>query len=160
MNNIKLILFSCILFPLLISCEEETPPTPPDFTGTVWSGPTITFTKADEADPTDPANQDRLTDNVIITRGNQGGQIYNIASETMADKNTSPAGTEWAIGKIDNVASLQFKAFRAAVTKPQDIVGEDLVLHLIEDDIFLAVKFTAWSGGQKGGFRYERSTAE
>jgi hypothetical protein len=41
--------------------------------GTVWSGERITFTKADGADPTAPENQDGITENVWITRGNDGG---------------------------------------------------------------------------------------
>ena len=44
---------------------------------TTWDGPTMTFTKADNADPTSEANQDRITPNVWLTRGNSGGQIYN-----------------------------------------------------------------------------------
>jgi hypothetical protein len=36
-------------------------------------------------------------------------------------------------------------------------VGKDLVMHLIDDDIYLNIKFTSWSVGKKGGFSYERS---
>ena len=46
----------------------------------------------------------------------------------------------------------------AIAIKPKTIVGKNLVLYLEEDDIYLSVKFTAWSQGQKGGFSYERST--
>ena len=42
--------------------------------------------------------------------------------------------------------------------QPKNIVGKDLVLHLIEEDIYLSVKFKSWSQGKKGGFSYERST--
>ena len=47
---------------------------------TVWNGPTVTFTKAAFADWTQPANQDRITDNVWITRTNSHG-IFNIKAE-------------------------------------------------------------------------------
>ncbi|MCL6265888.1 putative metal-binding motif-containing protein [Flagellimonas myxillae] len=44
--------------------------------GTIWNGPDVTFSKAAFADWTDPTNQDKLTENVIITR--QDGSIpYN-----------------------------------------------------------------------------------
>ncbi|MEX2080122.1 MAG: hypothetical protein WEC33_00775, partial [Dehalococcoidia bacterium] len=43
---------------------------------TIWTGPKITFSKAATANPNDPANQDRMTPAVWITRGNTMG-IYN-----------------------------------------------------------------------------------
>ncbi|MEL6535884.1 MAG: cadherin repeat domain-containing protein [Bacteroidota bacterium] len=126
----------------------------------IWTGPTMTFTKAEEADPTLEANQDRLTNSVWITRGNDGGQIYNAVTESVADKDDSPADTEWAFGNTAEIATLTFGTFRGALGKPKDIVGRDLVLHLISDDVYIDVKFTAWSASKKGGFTYERSTSE
>ena len=102
-------------------------------------------------------NQDSITENVIITRGNSGGQIFNIAKENEADKYKSPIGTEWVVGNLNQIDSLVFKDFRLAV-KPQYVVGKKLVLHLIEEDIYLSVEFKSWSSGKKGGFSYERST--
>ena len=125
---------------------------------TVWSGELITFTKADGSDPNDESNQDRLTSNVWITRGNGGGQIYNAAVNSSANKELSPVGTEWAVGLFEDRATLTFENFRSAVTKPQEVVDTNLVVHLIEDDIYLSVVFTSWSVGQKGGFQYQRST--
>ena len=124
----------------------------------IWSGATKSFVKQDGASPEDQINQDRLTPKVWITRGNNGGQIYNKAIESSSDKAASPSGTEWSIGKIGEIESLIFTNFRIAVGKPQTVVGKDLVLHLIEEDIYLSVKFTSWSGGKKGGFAYDRST--
>ena len=125
-----------------------------------WNGDLLNFEKSDGEDPSLQSNQDRLTDNVWITRGNDGGQIYNIAKENISDKNSSPVGTEWAIGSLDDIGSLSFSKFRSAVGSPKDVVGKNLVLHLIEDDIYLSVRFTSWSNGQKGGFSYTRSTPE
>lgn len=125
-----------------------------------WNGDLLNFEKSDGEDPSLQSNQDRLTDNVWITRGNDGGQIYNIAKENISDKNNSPVGTEWAIGSLDDIGSLNFTKFRSAVGSPKDVVGKNLVLHLIEDDIYLSVRFNSWSSGQKGGFSYTRSTPE
>ena len=125
---------------------------------TVWSGELVTFTKTDGSDPNDESNQDRLTSNVWITRGNGGGQIYNAAVNSSANKELSPVGTEWAVGLLEDRATLTFENFRSAVTKPQEVVDTNLVVHLIEDDIYLSVVFTSWSVGQKGGFQYQRST--
>ena len=97
----KILIFSLILSA--ISCSEDEDNTNTNETSyTVWNGSNITFEKADGANPSDATSQDRSTDLVWITRGNAGGQIYNIAKETSADKNKSPIGTQWAIGTITN----------------------------------------------------------
>ena len=125
----------------------------------VWEGISITFTKDDGGDPTSSSQQDYITDNVKITRGNNGGQIYNIVTESSADRDASPADTEWALGKIDQIADLTFKPFRAATNgKPKNIVGQNMVLHLITDDVYLSIKITSWATQKGGGFSYERST--
>ncbi len=124
----------------------------------IWSGVLKSFVKGDEMDPKNQVNQDRITDNVWITRGNDGGQIYNAAKESKDDKTRSPIGTQWALGTLDKVNDLDFKNFRAAVSSPKNVVGKDLVVHLTDDDIYLSIKFKSWSQGKKGGFSYERST--
>ena len=67
-------------------------------------------------------------------------------------------GTEWAIGTLDEIDNLSFDYFRNAVSRPKNVVGKNLVLHLIEDNIYLTVKFISWSQGKRVGFSYERST--
>ena len=131
-----------------------------DTTSTIWMGEELSFTLADNVDFMSPGNQDTLTTNVIITRAADGGPIFNQASEIEADQNSSPAGTEWAVGRTDNLDGLEFTPFREAVGRLQDVVGLDLVLHLIEDDIFLNVTFTTWTVGRDngGGFSYNRAT--
>src|SRR5690242_13791629 len=68
---------------------------------TIWTGPTLTFTKTgtNAGDVNDPANQDRMTANVWLTRAGSGsGGMINIAKETGYDfsLHTSPADTLWA----------------------------------------------------------------
>lgn len=126
---------------------------------TVWNGPLLTFTEVSGADPTLPANQDRLTTNVWITRGAIQG-IYNAALENGYNKAdySSPADTEWAYGALTNYASLHYTTWAAMSGKhPPSMVGKPAVVHLITDDIYLAVTFTSW-GGSSGGFSYQRST--
>ena len=123
-----------------------------------WRGSTITFNKSNGANPNLEENQDRIRENVWITRGNTGGQIFNIAINNSADKTESPVGTEWAIGSLDELESLTFNYFRNAISRPKSVVGKNLVLHLIKDDIYINIKFTSWSQGKRGGFSYERST--
>ena len=160
MNKIH-IKYSYLLIVILtlISCSSDDEQVPVDTTSsTIWKGTSITFSKADGADHNQASNQDRLTSNVWITRANDGGQIFNIVKESAANKNSSPAGTTWSIGSINEINSLSFTNFRAAVGKPKDVVGKNLVMHLVDDNIYLSVKFSSWSDGQKGGFAYSRST--
>lgn len=157
-KGLKLLGILCCLF-WLSSCTSEQEPIP-DVTidATVWTGPMTSFTKAAGSDPTQAANQDRMTDLIWLTRGNNGGQIYNANNEASANKENSPAGTEWAVGDISEAGSLVFRPFRAAVGSPKDVVGKNLVLRLTNENIILSVRFTEWSVGRAGGFAYERST--
>lgn len=137
---------------------------------TEWTGPMITFTKADMADWTLEVNQDRITNNVWITRQDQWS-IFNIAQgDISAATNCNegqPNDTEWAFGTIaDGVQNLTFGTFLGDTfvdcnfgTNGNNLVGQDAVLHLITDDIYIDIKFLSWtSGGGGGGFSYERST--
>ena len=125
---------------------------------TLWTGAATTFNKPDGSNPNLEENQDRIAENVWITSENTGGQIFNIAIYNSADKTESPVGTEWAIGTLEELDNLTFDYFRNAISRPKTVVGKNLVLHLIEDDIYIYVKFTSWSQGKRGGFSYERST--
>lgn len=126
---------------------------------TIWNGPTMTFTKTDNADPTLAENQDQITTNVWLTRGNSGGQLYNAKTESDSSKSTSPDDTQWALGTTSNIGTLTFSTFRGT-SKPQDAVGQNMVLHLVTDDIYIDIKITSWTSGRNsgGGFSYERST--
>ncbi len=142
---------------------------------TIWTGPTITFTKAAGTDPTMAANQDRITDNVWITRGiNQG--IYNAKIEGAYSSFSSPADTEWAFPfnnplaspadlTATNWAALTFDDWESAFGSsgqggPASTINQPAVLHLISDNIYLNIKFLApWGGNGDAEFTYERSTA-
>ena len=152
-------LFYTLILFFIISCSKEKNTTNDTSSSNIWNGPVKFFQKKDNTNQLEKNNQDSITENVIITRGNSGGQIFNIAKENEADKYKSPIGTEWAVGNLNQIDSLVFKDFRLAV-KPQFVVGKKLVLHLIEEDIYLSVEFKSWSSGKKGGFSYERSTEE
>ena len=126
---------------------------------TLWEGANMTFTKSNGADSTLAENQDRITENVWLTRGNQG-VLYNAVNEGVANNNSSPAGTEWAQGTFADIASLNFTNFLSACpgNKPPNVVSEPLVLHLIEDDIYIEITITSWARGKVGGFTYQRTT--
>lgn len=130
--------------------------------GTVWNGPLVTFTKAGGANPNLAANQDRLTSDIWLTRGNSQG-LYNAHNEGGFSHFSSPTGTEWATGSLANYASLTYTDWnswaKGVNAGPPSTVGVNAVLHLIPENTYLSVRFTSWtSGGAGGGFSYLRST--
>lgn len=125
---------------------------------TIWTGPTMTFTKTNFADWTLEENQDRITDIVWITRADTQG-IFNIFSESSYTEEFSPEDTEWAFGTTADALTLSYDPWEEAIGTPPDMMDQDMVVHLITDDIYIDIKFTAWTGGGNGGgFTYERST--
>lgn len=128
---------------------------------TIWVGPTMTFEKADGSDWTLDANQDQLTDNVHITRANNQG-LFNISTEASYTDFVSPSDTEWAFGTTADIELLSFNTWENTHgSNPMTTVDQDMVLHLISDDIYIDIKMTYWaSGGNggQGGFTYERSS--
>tara|TARA_B100001059_G_C17724009_1_gene522373 strand:+ start:166 stop:576 length:411 start_codon:yes stop_codon:yes gene_type:complete len=113
---------------------------------TFWTGPITTFSKANYADWTLPANQDQLTANVAITRADNQG-LFNIVTETSYSNSVSPADTEWAFGTIaDDVTTLTFDTWNNTMSGcPPCQVGNDMVLHLITDDIYIDIKYLSWT---------------
>jgi len=128
---------------------------------TIFTGPRIEFNKPAFADPFSAAAQDRITDNVWISRGDNRG-IFNPAVEGLPTgrPNLGPTGTEWAAGTTADLGTLTFSNWVTAITQdPPGSVGMDYVVHLIEDDIFLDLRFTSWGGNGSGGtFSYSRTT--
>ena len=126
----------------------------------IWSGPPITFTKESNADYNDPANQDAITDLVVLTRASRGS-LFNVVLEDSADS-ASPAGVEWSKGTTDEIDSLVFDTLKGAAGNVMSTLpGSSYVMHLIEEDVYIDVRFISWtSGGSGGGFSYERSTQD
>ena len=151
----KNIIFSIVIISLISCSKEKKEIEKKEYE--IWSGPNIEFKKEIGDDPKDKLNQDEITSSVSITRGNNG-EIYNAISEEKAQKGLSPIGTLWAIGTVENISTLSFSSFRNAVGSPQNVVGKNLVLHIIKEDVYLSVEFTNWGQKKKGNFTYIRST--
>ncbi len=133
--------------------------------GTVWTGPTITYTQP-ASDPSLAADQDRLTADVWLTRGSSH-PMFNAFTETFYNGSTSPQNTEWAFGALADYASLTFDTWANVIGGGggggydylQDTLpNRPLVLHLVSDDIYLSIEFNDWKQG--GGYSYTRSTPE
>jgi hypothetical protein len=124
---------------------------------TVWNGPLITYNQP-LPDPTQATNQDRITPDVWLTRAVSKG-LFNAFSETNAAA-VSPTNTEWAFGTLTNYASLHYTNWLAWLNgaSPTTLVGQQAVVHLITEDIYISIQFTFWAAGGSGGFAYQRST--
>jgi len=128
----------------------------------IWNGPLISFSKANGANPSLPANQDRLTSLTWVTRGSAQG-LYNASTEGGFTHFLSPANTMWADGTLANYNSLVYNDWntwaKGVHSGPPSTVGVNAVVHLLAENIYLSIKFTSWSsGGVGGGFSYVRST--
>jgi hypothetical protein len=125
---------------------------------TLWTGPTIIYNQP-TPDPTQVSNQDRITPVVWLTRATSKG-LFNAFSETNAGT-LSPADTEWAFGTPANYATLHYTNWLMWLNgaSPTSLVGKQVMLHLISEDIYISLEFTLWASGNVGGFTYQRSTA-
>jgi hypothetical protein len=136
----------------------------------VYSGYDVMFEKQGFSNPSAPENQDLILPNIAITRGASQG-IYNAAQEDFFTSLSSPTGTAWAFPNNNpektlaatNHADLTFEDWQTANGGggggPPATVGQNAVLHLIDQDIYLDIRFTAWGigGGSGGSFAYERA---
>jgi hypothetical protein len=148
-----------LLIVLLVASAASAAPT-------IWTGPTISFAKASGADFNLTANQDQLTTNVALTRGNVQGMINILAESSFSGP--SPTGTLWATSlnnpadtiSAANWAALDFTTWTVAYGNSvgNNILNHNAVVHLIDDDVYLDLSFTAFQGMGGGGFAYVRST--
>lgn len=141
----------------------------------IWEGNEVYFEKPSGADWTLAENQDRITDNVWITRKDIMG-IFNIAQEPQFGGG-SPADTEWAFVNnnptetltASNYQNLVFEHWQTATgNNPPGTVNQPAVVHLISDDIYINIMFVEWEQGQMldggrgalpgGAFAYYRAS--
>jgi hypothetical protein len=137
---------------------------------TTYSGFDVSFSKPALADPFAVPNYDSIVGNVTLSRGDVGG-IFNIVQESSFVTNTSPVGTAWAFKSNNpgqtiaatNWAALTFTDWQTSLggvgNLATNILDGSGVLHLIDADIYLDIRFTAWGVGSTAGgsFSYERA---
>jgi hypothetical protein len=117
----------------------------------------VYFEKKDYVDFHDPANQDRITADVWITRDNQKG-IFNIAQEPEYNKSTnaSPIGTLWYNTKTQQALGNTYDTWYNATSIPPDFDVTNS-LYLPRENRYFDLTFHRWTGGGNGGgFAYTR----
>ncbi len=96
------------------------------------------------------SDADCITPGVCLARG-EDGPIYNNVSDSPGPSTTGPSDTEWAVGTCDS-GSLSFDDFVPTSQDETggympDIVGVDMCLHLISDDLYYDITFNNWAVG-------------
>lgn len=122
---------------------------------TLWTGPDINFTQSGAAE-----SDVVVAGKVVLTRGSRQ-VLYNTAAGEFSAGATSPKDTEWAFGTLSNFSTLTYQTLESLRNGnlAAAILNQPMVVHLINEDIYLSVKFTAWGQHGAGGFSYTRSTA-
>jgi hypothetical protein len=125
---------------------------------TVWTGPNLNYTKS-ASTPADTI----VPGKVVLKRGSSEVLFNTAAGETFAGLN-SPADTEWAFGTINNFASLAYQSMGSLRTTAggnlaAKILNQNMVVHLVNEDIYFSIKFTTWGRFGSGTVAYTRSTA-
>ena len=114
-----------------------------------------TFTKNANTDPSLKENQDRISDKVWLTRGNQYG-IYNAYDQTSA-RNQPTSGIELALGNFEELSQLNFETISEWGKKFKvNWLNKNLVLKLTETNEYYSFVMTSWEN--RGGFSYTRSS--
>jgi hypothetical protein len=125
-------------------------------TPTLWTGPNTNYTQS-AAHPADV-----LVPGAVSLSRNFSHWLFNTNTDHLGASTGTPSDTEWAFGALTNFASLSYKSF--ALFRNGNLSGvlvgvppKPMVVHLINENIYLSVTFTAWPQGG-GFFAYTRST--
>jgi hypothetical protein len=118
----------------------------------------VTFVKPGWASASDPEYQDRISETVWLTRGNQYG-LYN-AKNQVSQRNQQTSGIMLALGSIENLSELTFESISKWGNKyrrDNSWLNKECVLYLTETKEYYSFVMTSWDGGRQGGFSYTRS---
>ena len=141
-------------------------------------GPKVSFKKLSGSNP--ETNKDVIIPGLLeITRGNEGGGIYNIAKESSFNNSVSPQGTVWSTQYLDpentswaplwDIENRTFDTWNEAAKTPSNsyaapqYVGMPAVMRFANEKPstvrYYLIMFTEWGVGQygqEGAFAYDR----
>ena len=120
----------------------------------------VNFVKPGWASASDPEYQDRISETVWLTRGNQHG-IYN-AKNQVSQQRHQTSGIMLALGSIENLSELTFESISRWGRKFREDregswLNKECVLYLTETKEYYTFIMTSWDRGRQGGFSYTRS---
>jgi hypothetical protein len=120
---------------------------------TLWTGPDIEFIQSD----TNFA--DELIPGVVSLARGYSQWLYNPDAGDQGPGAATPTDTAWAFGTLDNYGAYYYQSFDSLRNGDLSdlLVGNPMVVHLTNEDIYLSLTFSNWP--QHGGFiAYTRST--
>jgi hypothetical protein len=119
----------------------------------LWTGANTNFTQS----PT--TLTDELIPGAVSLTRNYDMWLYNPDAGDTGPALGTPTDTEWAFGLLTNYVGLSYATFDSYRNGYLSglLVGNPMVVHLINEDIYLSLTFSNWPS--KGGFfAYTRST--
>jgi Bacterial Ig domain len=133
----------------------------------LWTGSSITFSQTVASS----ASKDVIIPGAVELTRNNSKWLFNAGAGQTAAVVGSPSDTRWAfamrsgtniiITSLADVTNLTYNTFDSYRNGNLDQVllgNKQMVVHLLNEDIYIPVKFTAWPHGG-GRFAYIRSTA-
>jgi hypothetical protein len=121
-------------------------------------GNTVSFTKTDFG-----SEVDNVSDTVHLTRGDNQS-IFNAVDEAgfNALTQSSPTNTEWNLYGWADLSDIRTRSYGSFVSTLDgavgaNVVGTELVMHIISEDRYFKVKFNSWTQNVGGGFSYDRT---
>jgi len=136
----------CLVLILGLGATQKT------HAATIWTGPDTNFTQSASD------FSDELVPGAVSLCRNYAQWLFNFDVELGPGAGT-PTDTEWAFGSLVNYGTLHYQTFDSLRNGDLSdlLVGNPMVVHLINEDIYLSLTFYAWP--QNGGFfAYTRST--
>jgi hypothetical protein len=139
-------------------CQGNSATLQADINGPViWNSGNYTFEK------TYPGHADEITSHTHITRLDFGfifNAVYQSGPSGGGTGCLPVSNIEWALGDVNDWASLTFVDYVPIpdCASAPNIVNLPLVMHLIQENIYLQVTFSYWQQGGGGNFTYTRTT--
>jgi hypothetical protein len=106
----------------------------------LWTGPDTNFTQS-------ASNLvDELVPGAVSLSRNYSQWLFNPDAGDQGPGPNTPTDTLWAFGTLDNYAALSYAPFASYRNGNLSgvLVGNPMVVHLINEDIYLSLTFTAW----------------
>jgi hypothetical protein len=120
---------------------------------TIWNGPRTNYVQ------TAAHSVDVLIPGAVSLTRDTNHWLYNPAGGDLGPAIGTPSNTEWAFGELADYASLSYASFDSYRDGDLEalLVNQDMVVHIINQDIYFALTFTNWPA--HGGFiSYSRTT--
>ena len=129
---------------------------------TLWTGTPTNFTQS----VANSSSKDVIIPGAVELTRNGNKWLYNLAAGDVQEQPGTPTDTTWAfatnspITALSQVTGLSYQSFD--LYRNGDLSGvllpnKQMVMHLLNEDIYIPVMFTAWPHGG-GAFGYTRNT--